>query len=476
MFKLFTGKITFLQDHKPGICPTISVWLLIVFFVVFFNVSCKKFLDTKAVQTLATPTTLDDLEALLNNNSLPVGTKLLNAMSDEYYIDFVDWQSLEELDMQGYAWNPETNDYTDWSTQYRTVFYANTVLFNLDLLSDQDEEHRRNVINGNALFLRSLALFRIALLFAPQYDPATTDSDLGIPLILNADINQKSSRSTMQQTYEQLTSDLEQAVNMLPSSLPTNNISKTHPTKAAAHGLLARVYLQNGNYEKARDHAAACLSIYNSLMDFSDISVVDPASPTPFTKFNQEVIFYSMTDAATNVNYFAKIDSLLYRSYADDDLRKEAYYHNNGDDTYRFKGSYSGSFEELFNGIATDEIFLIRAESNARLGNTNDAMADLNHLLVTRWKKVNGTTTYVDQTATNATDALTKVLTERKKELIYRELRWADLKRLNTESAFASTLRRELNGAVILPPNDPRYALLIPLEVIRVTTLSQNPR
>lgn len=48
---------------------------------------------------------------------------------------------------------------------------------------------------------------------------------------------------------------------------------------------------------------------------------------------------------------------------------------------------------------------------------------------------------YYDLTATDATDALVKVLAERRKELMgVGRFRWADLKRLNKESRFAKTI------------------------------------
>ena len=51
----------------------------------------------------------------------------------------------------------------------------------------------------------------------------------------------------------------------------------------------------------------------------------------------------------------------------------------------QFKGSYNGTLF-AFTGLATDEIFLVRAECRARTGDINGAMDDLNRLLQQRWK------------------------------------------------------------------------------------------
>ncbi|RYE50331.1 MAG: RagB/SusD family nutrient uptake outer membrane protein, partial [Sphingobacteriales bacterium] len=120
--------------------------------------------------------------------------------------------------------------------------------------------------------------------------------------------------------------------------------------------------------------------------------------------------------------------------------------------------------------------FLIRAECSARTGNTEEAMADLNALMEKRW--VRGK--FKPFTAASPEDALTKILIERRKELIMRGVRWSDLRRLNKDPRFAKTLKRVLiNGTdtktYTLLPGDPRYILKIPADVIALTGMEQNP-
>jgi len=113
---------------------------------------------------------------------------------------------------------------------------------------------------------------------------------------------------------------------------------------------------------------------------------------------------------------------------------------------------------------------LIRAECYARSGNISGAMTDLNTLLRKRWDN-----TYVDLSATDADDALNKVIIERRKELLMRGQRWTDLRRLNKESTFA-TIQIRSDQNVTLLPNDSRYVLLIPSEVIQNSNIAQNTR
>jgi len=119
-------------------------------------------------------------------------------------------------------------------------------------------------------------------------------------------------------------------------------------------------------------------------------------------------------------------------------------------------------------------MYLTRAECYARGGDATDAMNDLNTLMAKRW---NNTVPFPTYTATSATDALNQILTERRKELCFRGLRWADLRRLNQDPAYAITLQRLLNGTTYsLPPNDLRYTLLIPLDEIQLSGIQQNSR
>jgi AAA+ ATPase superfamily predicted ATPase len=99
-------------------------------------------------------------------------------------------------------------------------------------------------------------------------------------------------------------------------------------------------------------------------------------------------------------------------------------------------------------------------------------LTDLNHLLVRRWK----TGTFVPFTAATAEEALDLILLERRKELVFRGVRWMDLKRLNKEGRNIE-LVRNLDGQIYrLAPNDLRYAMAIPKDIIQMTGIAQNPR
>ncbi|SIO03218.1 SusD family protein [Chitinophaga niabensis] len=443
-------------------------YLCILFFLLN-SFACKKFLETKSAQRLATPDNLNDLQLLLDNPILQVGLNAINTGTDEYNVLYSNWQSLSDNNKRAYVWDPELNNSNDWSGPYKGVFYANTVLFNLERIRGGDDITRNN-IRGAALFTRGFLFYFIAQQFAPQYDEATAGTDLGIVLRLNADFNEVSVRSTVKQTYQQIINDLEAAVKLLPE----DQLLKSRPGKAAALAMLARVYLQTGDFKKAGENADACLKINNKLIDYNSLALTATFPLGLFSK-NDEMLFYFKASTEVPVSgdeTRARVDSNLYRSYDPNDLRKKAFFKDNGNGTFAFKGSYTGE-KTLFNGIATDEVYLIRAECNARMNNAVAAMEDLNALLQKRWASGK----YAVLSNLSPDQVLQVTLQERKKELLCRGIRWSDLKRLNKDNRFAMTLKRELNGQVyLLPPNDLRYTVLIPTDIIFLTGIPQNPR
>jgi hypothetical protein len=188
----------------------------------------------------------------------------------------------------------------------------------------------------------------------------------------------------------------------------------------------------------------------------------------PLAEFNKEVIFHSLLVNWGNITSDAIIDSSLYASYGMNDLRRTAFFDSSGT---LFRGSYYGG-KLLFSGLATDEMYLTRAECNARNGHITAAMDDLDTLLTYRYH----TGAFVPVTASGTTDAIVKVLQERRKELLLRGLRWSDLRRLNRDSNFAVTITRTINGQTYtLTPNSFRYVFPVPDDVLQLSGIAQNP-
>lgn len=459
--------------------------ILLLFTLAVVLVSCQKFVDIKKSGSQSFVETAKDCQLLLDNYDLfntayPLDGEI---SADDYYLDDARYNSdpitLEDRSL--YSWRPNAIriSSTQWVGAYNKIYHANLVLEALEKLNGKESPQVLDNLKGTALFLRAYSLWSLAQLYARPYS-ANAAQDPGIPVHLKSDINDIQGRGTLKETYDRIVQDLKDAAGLMNVS---SSIS-SRPNKAAAFAMLARVYLSMDNYSDALNSAGSALQIKHDLIDFNTLN---KASFNPFVRFNKEVIFHSVIFSQNSVlepgygdENQALIDPLVISSYEQNDLRKTILFKENTDvpnpsGTYRFTGNYESAVgsSKLFNGLAVDEIYLIRAECYARTGNANGAMQDLNTLLQSRWVS----NTYVNKTATTADDALLQVLAERRKELVMRGLRWTDLRRLNKETKFAKTLSRTVNGTVYtLPPNDNRYTLLIPQEVITNSALPQNPR
>jgi len=454
-------------------------WIaLITGFVIAAGCGKKDFLDAPPASDLFIPTTLDDFQAILDKEIVINETLALGELaSDNYYLPYTFWQGLNIKERNAYMWAPDTyqglGNVSDWNLPYQQVFYANVVLDGIDKVAVTDANLQRwKAIKGAAYFVRGYAFYNLAQVFAPVYDNATAANDLGIPLRLTPGVDEPSVRASVKDTYNQVLSDLAEANTLLPAAIPFNN--RNRPSQPAAMALLARVYLSMRVYDKAGACADSCLRLYNTLIDYNSVSTT---APTPFNKVNNtEAMYQSRLLSTTQVlKGFTVtnciIDSGLYRSFDINDLRRQVFFNINASNLPNAKGTYTNGIY-CFNGLATDEVYLTRAECYARAGNIQAAMDDLNTLLINRWKAGS----FTPFTATSSAQALNYILTERRKELFFRGLRWTDLRRLNKEG-YNITLTRVLNGqSYQLLPGDLRYVFPIPPDVITLGGITQNPR
>ncbi|MGC4102346.1 RagB/SusD family nutrient uptake outer membrane protein [Ferruginibacter sp.] len=448
-------------------------YMIFVFFTALGLGGCKKYLDQKPDQKLLLPNTITSLQALMDGESTMnlnnPGTGEVSA--DNYYLADATWSALTSAAQRNmYTWEADitVNEYPNhWSRLYDVVAAANVTLENIAKIQPLPNEVTDwNNVKGSALLYRAKSLLTAIGYWGNAYDPNTSGIDLGIPVRLSSDFAALSVRASVKEGYDQVLNDFKEAATLLPA-LPKHVM---RPSQAAAFALLARTYLFMGVYDSAAVYADKCLAISSLLINYNTLSTT-ASNPVPL--YNVEVLMHTLYPSpAILANSRARIDSNLYASYAASDLRKLVFFKSNGNGSYAFKGSYAQG-NGMFNGVATDELYLTKAECLARGNKINEAMATINALLITRWK----TGTFIPFSATNTADALQVILNERRKELIFRDIRWMDLKRLNKEVLFQQTVYRKLNGKeYTLLPNDKRYALPIPAAVIEMSGMPQNPR
>lgn len=452
--------------------------LLFITVASFGLMSCSEnFLDAKPNKNMVLPESLNDLQGMLdfasyfNQNS----NGLQQVCDDNIYVPDNLLIARGDFEQIAYTWEDYDPDISkfDWGSGYQGILQANIVLnqaSNFEPNSSIEMNWLNNII-GSAHFFRAFKMWELLQIFSPVYNESTASQDLGIIINLTNNVQSRFPRSSVQESYNQVLSDLHKAVELLS----IDSDYKLRPNRVAAYALLSRVYLSMSNYSESLKYSNHALDHHSLLMDYNSLEKTT-VTTNAFPRFNDEVIFHSYLPtygvSYTNNTTGGFIVPELYDLFHENDLRKELFFRNFGE-FHRLLGMYTG-IANGFGGLATDELYLNRAEAKVRLGDIEGGMTDLNTLLVTRWK----TGTYVPYSAAAETEALTIILEERRKQLIHRGLRWTDLKRLNMDPRFAKTLTRTVQGVTYtLPPNDLRYAILIPNQEINLNNLVvQNPR
>ncbi len=136
------------------------------------------------------------------------------------------------------ASNPVANSvYTGW---YRTIHRANVVIESGLKTNAAFSEAIKNRVTGEAKFLRAWGYFELATLWG------------GVPLYTEfaKSVEDAQPKSTQETVYKQVIADLKAAEGLLPESYDAKNLGRA--TKAAAQTLLARTYLQMGDYASAK--------------------------------------------------------------------------------------------------------------------------------------------------------------------------------------------------------------------------------
>ncbi|MBE5320070.1 RagB/SusD family nutrient uptake outer membrane protein [Pedobacter sp. MR2016-19] len=437
-------------------------------------VGCKKFLDEKPDKKLSVPQNLSDLQALLNNVNITAAADPISGeiSADDYYVADADFNSLlYQTEQRKYTWEKDHlfekgADANDWSVIYSLIYLSNTVLEKIAAI----ERTSQNAvvyddIMGQAYFFRGKSVFNALQIWSLSYQAATAETAPGVVLRESTDFNEPSERSSVQKSYAKAIDDLTRSARLLSPKL----IHPTRPCQQAAFGYLARVFLSMREYDRAFNYSDSCLKVKTALIDFNNLL---PSKSFPVDRFSSEVIYESTSKILQIMgNTRARIVPELYNMYDPNDLRKQIYFRNNNNGSFGWKGSFSGA-ASISSGITTDEQLLIRSECLARAGDLAAAIDDLNTLLVKRYVKGS----FIPYTVTSVPSVLKLVLKERRKELLMRGLRWIDLKRLNLEGENIS-LSRVLNGKnYSLAPNDPKYALEIPEDIVSLSQIPQNVR
>ncbi|MEI8052711.1 MAG: RagB/SusD family nutrient uptake outer membrane protein [Bacteroidota bacterium] len=463
-----------------------SIYLLLLLATVLN--SCSKFLDDKPKTSLTT------------GNAYNTASDIENALTGAYNIfygsDYYIWENVmlsdvrsdnaypggnnEETFLDYDRFNlPATNDhnYANWNSLYKGIARCNILLTKINDVTDPAlTAERRKQIIGEASFLRAFHYYQLVKTWGGV--PIELLSNTADPAIT------RKARASEFETYQQIVSDLEVALNYLPDNYngpagsATANIAsvnKVRATKGAANAMLAKVWAQrtDRDYNKVLQYCNAVISSpagyalmsnYADLFDGNHYLNSESILEIPFEEGNAIASSWGIELYLAPEDGYQKYcvpSKNLVAAYdaAGDDVRKNANiiflttdangapiswtdenWNPCGDPStaipFNYKQKHPASYAsgDDYYLIRLADIILLKAEAQNELGNTVEAAATLN-LVRTR-------AGLTDVLGTISIDAMRLIiLNERRLELAFEAQRWDDLIR----SGSASTVMNSLN-------------------------------
>lgn len=403
-------------------------------------VSCEGFLDEKPNKSLLVPETVAEYEALIDNfDRINLSPILPIVFADDYVTTKSNWDNFNPWVQSAYTWGMAPNELDesdlDFLILYRKINTANVVL---DRISESPGWNTMDInrLKAKSLFWRAHGYFELAVLYLPIPGREGYSDDIKLPYRTTGAFGVAASWKTGSEVFPLILADLQEALSLLPD----RTLYPTQPSRYAAHALLARIHLYLGNFEQAKAQAEKVLEGSFSLLDYKTLNM---QAPFPVSIFNSETILFTNMAAQSTVsgNNVAFVNPELVNLYDKNDLRAR-FLVRNPDGNFYFKGSYI-SRQDVFSGIALDEIFLLLAECSSRLGNTMEGLNHLNRLLKTRMLD------FKELTSNSPAQVLGWVLDARRKSLLFRGQRWSDMKRLSDLEDEGKTVKRMLGNETI---------------------------
>ncbi len=473
--------------------------------------SCKKYLDTLPRGIVIAKTTsdfrklLDDVDNQRYPFSLSQVSSYVDILSDDVYADstkWLSWTTTRQHVNALYAFMPNVWQYeayaddVNWKNQYYISSVIGTILIEIEKVTDNPQTKKELV--AEARVHRAYAYLNLVNIYAKHYNPQTAATDLGVPIILDAGSLPSLERNTVKEVYDFILSELQLALTDLPDNVGTYN---HRPSKVAAYAILARTYLYMGEYAKALENAEKCLAINNFLYDYNTLytgadHINNLIGLSKLT--DKETLLHKTTSKGFLLNNYMILDTAsfnkLYPGFTrptpttmvNNDLRrtlkfagfstagvltgKVATYTVTYTSWYKKDAANSSAADNLH--VSTPEVYLMRAECNARANQLQKALDDVNLIRTKRYKTGTYTPVTLADLGNSQQNVLNEVLLERRRELYGKELRTYDIKRLHLPvTHYIGTFKMDL------PADDPKLVWPIFPKYIELNPeIEQNPR
>ena len=354
--------------------------------------------------------------------------------------------------LQSYLWDYENlangsdvfwgGDGYNKSGEYSKIFRANMVLSCLNDVEGSSEDKAR--LKAEAHFIRAYSHWNLVNTYSLPYTDATK-TEPGIPLKKSTSFEESAGRGTLEDTYKFIESDLQEALKCKTTLIQDGKCKHWRANTAGINGFMARYYLNRNDYTNALKHANDALTEYSTLVNYNsemgeeDSMGVGINFPTTFEwdaniytkRIKWKETLYMKFLYSTNVStLFFPSEDLQDLYDTEHDLRYKYHFTEGVMDMYLCDYPYPiytfFSMNHIPSGPTTAEMYLIKAESQARLGDYTQAMETVNTLRAKRM--VPGE--WVKLQANNQTEAIRQILEERRREMPFSQ-RWFDLRRLN---------------------------------------------
>lgn len=340
-----------------------------------------------------------------------------------------------------------------WSSAYSVIQKANLVIGGSVTVTDATAAQKAS-IRAQALSLRALSYLDLIRTYAYNPNFIQNGFTAGVPLVLDPidDLSKVTlpARSSVTEVYAQIEKDLLEAVTLFGTAGVDAAAGKPFVfTRGAAQALLSRVYLYMGTtkYADVVTQSTAALASGVGTFQTTPASYVAMwnAATKPESMFEVQFATVSEVPQTSNNNtigaYYVQqrngtavlgwgdivISNNFLAEFEAGDARRSVtttYTRSNGEvvtQTAKFPGSKGVFGWDNVPVIRISEMYLNRAEANARLGNTAAAQADLNII------RVRAGLTSIFPTGA---DLITAILKERRLEFAFEGYRWFDLTRL----------------------------------------------
>lgn len=317
-----------------------------------------------------------------------------------------------------------------WTYPYQLISYAN---LNIQGLTNSTTLTTtvKNQLLGESYFMRAWTFFYLVNFMGGV--PLSTD-----PAMLN---NAYLARSSKEEVYAQIISDLQAADELLPGTY--TGTLRTRINKYAVEALLARVYLYQKDYTNAVTYSNKVIGAgyvnYTLAKLDSTFKTVSPETILQFaTRYGYSGFSYRPSTQGAPPGYY--LQPALRNEFETGDNRKTKW-----TDSLIYAGStyYMVNKYKLTTATAGDEynvilrlgeVYLIRAEASAQLNDLTTATNDLNAIRNRAGLGVTG--------ATTKDELLTAIAHERQVEL-FGEFghRWFDLVRTGKADEVLSKVK-----------------------------------